>query len=249
MRLREETGNKPKPLLSVGDYPILWHIMKHYSSHGFNDFILCLGYQGNQIKDYFINYNYRCRDIQLNLKKGTKSILQDKKSMEDWNIIFADTGLDTNTGGRVKRIERYIDGDYFFLTYGDGLSDVNLRELEKFFLAKGKTGVITGIRPQSRFGRITMDDQCLVTGFREKPVADDCINGGFAVFHRGIFNFMDDNCVLEQEVFTQLVSQRELAVYRHQGFWKCMDTYKDYIELNEMWEAGNRPWEVKPGGL
>lgn len=249
MRLREETGNKPKPLLSVGYHPILWHIMKHYSSHGFNDFILCLGYQGNQIKDYFIDYNDRCHDIQLNIKRGTKSILQDKKSMEDWNIIFANTGLDTNTGGRIKRIERYINGDYFFLTYGDGLSDVDLKELEKFFLKMGKTGVITGIRPQSRFGRITMDDQCLVTAFKEKPVADDCINGGFAVFHRSIFSLMDDNCVLEQEVFTQLVNQRELAVYKHQGFWKCMDTYKDYVELNEMWEAGDRPWEVRPGEL
>lgn len=249
MRLREETENKPKPLLSIGEYPILLHIMKHYAGYGFNDFILCLGYQGDQIKDFFINYNHRCRDIQLNLKKGTKSILQDNKGMEDWNIIFANTGLDTNTGGRIKRIERYINGDYFFLTYGDGVSDIDLRELEKFFLKKGKIGVITGIRPQSRFGRITMDDDCLITGFREKPVVDDYINGGFAVFHRNIFRFMDDNCVLEQDVFTQLVNERELAVYKHEGFWKCMDTYKDYVELNEMWEHGERPWKVKPDVL
>jgi len=244
MRLREETENKPKPLLPIGEYPILWHIMKHYSYHGFNDFILCLGYKGDLIKEYFLNYNNRRWDIQLNLKEGIKSILQDESEIDDWNIVFANTGLETNTGGRIKRIEDYINEEYFFLTYGDGLSDINLRKLEEFFLQKGKIGVITGIRPQSRYGKITIDNDCIITGFKEKPLLNDHINGGFFVFNRKIFNFLDENCVLEQEVFEQLVKERELVMYKHESFWKCMDTYKDYLELNEMWEHGDPPWKV-----
>lgn len=245
MRLREETENKPKPLLSIGKYPILWHIMKHYSDHGFSDFILCLGYKGNLIKDYFLNYHNRRWDIQLNLKEGKKSILHDENQIENWNIIFADTGLETNTGGRIKRVEHYINDEYFFLTYGDGLSNVNLKKLEEFFLLKGKIGVITGIRPQSRFGQITVDNDDIVTGFKEKPLLNDYINGGFCVFNKSVFNFLNENCVLEQEVFEQLSSERELAMYKHEGFWKCMDTYKDYLELNKMWEHGDSPWKVK----
>lgn len=245
MRLREETEQKPKPLLSIGKYPILWHIMKHYSYYGFNDFILCLGYKGNLIKEYFLNYHNRCWDIQLNLKEGTKSILKGENEIENWNIIFANTGTETNTGGRIKRIENYINEEYFFLTYGDGLSDVNIKKLEGFFLQKGKIGVITGIRPQSRFGQITVDNNSIITGFTEKPLLDDHINGGFCVFHKNIFNFLDENCVLEQEVFEQLSNERELAMYKHEGFWKCMDTYKDYLELNKMWEHGDLPWKEK----
>jgi len=244
MRLREETENKPKPLVSVGKYPILWHIMKQYSHYGFNDFILCLGYKGELIKEYFLNYKNHCSDIQFNLKDGTKTVLQDGDPVDNWNIIFANTGMETNTGGRVKKIEKYINEGYFFLTYGDGLSDVNIRKLEEYFLEKGKAGVITGIRPQSKYGQITIDHDCIVTGFREKPLLNDYINGGFCVFHKRIFNYMDENCVLEQEIFEILVNRRELAVYKHEGFWKCMDTYKDYTELNEMWVQGNSPWSA-----
>ncbi|MCL5290139.1 MAG: sugar phosphate nucleotidyltransferase, partial [Firmicutes bacterium] len=172
-RLREETEIKPKPLLTIGTHPIIWHIMERYSHYGFCDFILCLGYKGELIKDYFLNYNIRQCDIQLNLKSGKNSILQGQKNMENWNIIFANTGLETNTGGRIKRIEPYIDGEYFFFTYGDGLSDVNLNKLETFFLNKGKTGVITGVKPQSRFGEITTDSNDIVTGFKEKPLLND----------------------------------------------------------------------------
>lgn len=243
-RLREETENKPKPLLSIGKYPILCHIMKHYSHYGFNDFILCLGYKGELIKEYFINYENRRWDIQLNLKDGVKSILQDGDPVENWNIIFANTGLETNTGGRIKKIEKYIHEEYFFLTYGDGLSNVNLKKLEEYFKQKGKIGVITGIRPHSKYGQITIEPNCIVTGFKEKPLLNDYANGGFCVFHRKIFNYMDENCVLEQEVFEQLVNDRELAMYKHEGFWKCMDTYKDYKELNEIWDHGNPQWKV-----
>lgn len=244
-RLREETETKPKPLLSIGNYPILWHIMKHYSNYGFNDFILCLGYKGDLIKEYFLNYQNRRWDIQLNLKEGKKSLLQGDNQIENWNITFAHTGVETNTGGRIKRIENYIGGEYFFLTYGDGLSDVNLRKLEEYFLLKGKTGVITGIRPQSKYGVISVGDDNIITGFKEKPMLNDHINGGFCVFHKNIFNFLEDNCVLEQEVFEKLTSERELAMYKHEGFWKCMDTYKDFLELNKMWEQGDTPWKVK----
>lgn len=243
-RLREETEKKPKPLLSIGKYPILWHIMKHYSHYGFNDFILCLGYKGELIKDYFINYENRRWDIQLNLKEGIKSVLQDGDPVENWNIIFANTGLETNTGGRIKKIEKYIDEEYFFLTYGDGVSNVNLKKLEEYFKLKGKIGVITGIRPLSKYGQVTIDTDCVITGFKEKPLLNEYVNGGFCVFHRKIFNYLDENCVLEQEVFEQLVNGRELAMYKHEGFWKCMDTYKDYKELNEIWDQGNSQWKV-----
>ena len=243
-RLREMTESKPKPLLSIGNYPILWHIMKHYSHYGFNDFILCLGYKGELIKEYFIKYKNRLCDVQLNLKDGIETILQDGNPVENWNIIFANTGLETNTGGRIKKIEKYINGEYFFLTYGDGLSNVNFEKLEEYFKQKGKIGVITAIRPQSRFGQITIEPDCIVTGFKEKPLLNDYANGGFCVFHRKIFNYMDENCILEQEVFEQLVNERELAIYKHEGFWKCMDTYKDYKELNEIWDHGNPQWKV-----
>lgn len=243
-RLREETEHKPKPLISIGGYPILWHIMKHYSYYGFDDFILCLGYKGELIKEYFINYKNHHWDIRLNLKEGIKYVIQDGDTVENWNIIFANTGQETNTGGRIKKVEKYIDGEYFFLTYGDGLSDVNLGKLEEFFLQMGRTGVVTGIRPQSRFGQITVDSACIVTGFKEKPLLNDYVNGGFCVFHKKIFDYLDENCVLEQEVFERLVCERELAMYKHEGFWKCMDTYKDYKELNEMWERGDCPWKV-----
>jgi len=241
-RLREETENKPKPLLSIGKHPILWHIMKHYSFYGFNDFILCLGYKGHLIKEYFINYKNR-GDIQLNLKNGFHTILEDGDPVENWNIIFADTGMETNTGGRIKKIEKYINEEYFFLTYGDGVSDVNLKKLEEYFKLKQKIGVITGIRPRSKYGKITIDPDCMVTGFQEKPLLNDYINGGFCVFHRKILNYMDDNCVLEQEVFEHLVNEKELAMYKHEGFWKCMDTYKDYKELNEIWKNCDFSWK------
>lgn len=242
-RLREETENKPKPLVNVGRMPILWHIMKHYAHYGLKDFILCLGYKGELIKDYFLDYKYRRWDIELNLKDGTKSIIQDD-AVEDWNIIFAETGLETNTGGRIKKIEKYIKEDYFFATYGDGLTDVNLRDLEKFFLQTGKIGVITGVRPHSKYGQIEVDHDGTITMFKEKPLVDNFINGGFCVFSRNIFEYMDDNCILEKEVFEQLVSERQLALYKYTGFWKCMDTFKDYQELNEMWYSGNPLWKV-----
>lgn len=243
-RLREETESKPKPLVDVGGMPILYHIMKHYSHYGFNDFILCLGYKADLIKEYFLNYKFRRWDIQLNLKDGIKSIMQDENPVENWNIIFADTGLDTNTGGRIKRIQKYIKDEYFFLTYGDGLSDVNLHELEQFFKQKGKVGVMTGVRPQSKYGRIAVDPHGTITEFKEKPLLNEYINGGFFVFSKKIFDYLDDNCTLEQEVFNQLASEKALALHRHEGFWKCMDTYKDYKELNEMWNHGDPPWKI-----
>jgi len=243
MRLREETVNRPKPLLNIGEYPILWHIMEHYAYYGFNDFILCLGYKGEFIRDYFINHkNIHC-DIQFNLKNDARHILSDSDQIHNWNITFANTGLETNTGGRIKIIEKYINEEYFFLTYGDGLSSVNLTKLEEFYRQKGRIGVITGIRPQSKFGQITIGEDDIITGFKEKPLLNDYINGGFCVLNRKIFNYLRGDCSLEQEVFGQLVSERELAMYKHEGFWKCMDTFKDYKEMNEMWERGDWPWK------
>jgi glucose-1-phosphate cytidylyltransferase len=244
-RLREETEKKPKPMVTIGHHPILLHIMKHYSHYGYNSFVLCLGYKGEFIKEYFLNYIDRCCDLQLNLKDGVKSVIKDQKGLDNWDIIFADTGLETNTGGRIKRVEKYIKGEYFFLTYGDGLSNVNLKELEKFFLQKGRIGLVTGTRPESKYGQIAVGSDSIITGFKEKPILSDYINGGFFVFNRKIFDYLDENCVLEKEIFERLSREKELALFRHEGFWKCMDTYKDYQELNEMWKNGNTPWKVE----
>ncbi|MTI85032.1 MAG: glucose-1-phosphate cytidylyltransferase [Firmicutes bacterium] len=242
-RLREETESKPKPLVTVGEMPILWHIMKHYSYYGFNDFILCLGYKGELIKEYFLNYKFRRWDIKLNLKDGIKYFLQDNK-LENWNIYFVDTGLETNTGGRIKKIAKYIEEDYFFLTYGDGVSNINLQELEDFFLKKGKIGVITGVKPESKYGEILVDSGDIIAEFNEKPLLNNHINGGFCVFNKEIFNYMNENSILEKEVFRNLARDKELALYKHEGFWKCMDTYKDCKELNKMWHSDNPPWQV-----
>jgi glucose-1-phosphate cytidylyltransferase len=242
-RLREETEFKPKPLVEIGGRPILWHIMKGYAHFGFRDFILCLGYRGHMIKEYFLSYEYMQGDFLLDLGTNERRLLQ-RNHDDDWRIIFADTGMETNTGGRIQRIRGYIDTDYFFATYGDGVSDVDIRALEAFFLAKGKAAVITGLHPWSKYGRVDVGKDGLVTGFAEKPQLRDVINGGFFVFGRRVFEYLDDNCVLEREPFERLAKDQEIALYKHDGFWHAMDTYKDYLELNKMWSSGSPPWRI-----
>lgn len=215
----EGTRFIPKPMVKIGNKPILWHIMKIYSHYGFDDFILCLGYKGEQIREYF-------------------------QREKDWNITFAKTGLYTNTGGRIKKIQRYVRGETFFATYGDGLSDINLINLLEYHERQKKVATLTVVKPPSPFGVVELDSNNLVTDFREKPILDHWINGGFFVFGKAIFEYVKGNDVLEKDVFHRLARDRNLVAYKHGGFWECMDTYKDNLQLNEMWRSNGAKWAV-----
>ncbi|MBI3036802.1 glucose-1-phosphate cytidylyltransferase [Candidatus Woesearchaeota archaeon] len=243
-RFREYPEEIPKPLAVIGGKPILWHLMKTYSHYGYKDFILCLGYKGDMIKKYFIEEEWRASDFTMNLKNRQKQTLAAGEE-EDWNITFADTGLETNTGGRIKRIEKYIpQGEDFFATYGDGLANIDIRQLLEFHKKKGGIATITCLRPYSQFGIVEIDDNSsAVTSFKEKPRLDYWINGGFFVFKKEIFNYLGDNDVLEQKPFETLAAKKEIAAYKFEGFWQCMDTFKDYQSFNELWEKG-APWKV-----
>ncbi|NHJ83815.1 MAG: glucose-1-phosphate cytidylyltransferase [Asgard group archaeon] len=240
-RLREETAFKPKPLVDIGGKPILWHIMKIYSHFGYNDFILCLGYKGSMIKEYFLNYDKFNFDFTLNLKKGELTF--HNNNTEDWNITFAFTGDETNTGGRIKRIEKYIEEDTFLATYGDGVADININELIGFHNSKKLIATLTGFHPTSKYGILDIDQKGTVTYFQEKPVMKDIVSGGFFVFDRKMFDYLDDNCILEREPLENLVKDKQLSVYIHKGFWGSMDTYKDVERLNNIWEK-ERLWKI-----
>src|SRR3989344_1039511 len=242
-RLVEETEIKPKPMVEIGGKPILWHIMKHYSHYGFKDFVLALGYKGEMIKEYFMELQ-SLKHSDFTVKMGDESSLtKHKSSHEDWTITFANTGLDTNTGGRIKRIEKYIDTEQFFCTYGDGVSDINLHDLLKFHNKMGKTATITCIRPLSQFGILQIGSN-LVTDFKEKPLLKDYINGGFFVFKREFFDVLKDDDILEKAPLETLAKKKQLAAYKYNGFWQCMDTFKDNQQLNEMWASNQAKWKV-----
>ncbi|MFC1804518.1 sugar phosphate nucleotidyltransferase [Candidatus Omnitrophota bacterium] len=210
----------PKPMFKIGGRPILWHIMKYYEGFGFRDFIILLGYKKEKIIRYFDRH-------------------------KAWNIRFVDTGLNTNTGGRIKRIEYLIKSENFFVTYGDGLSDVDPKKLLKFHLRSKKVVTLTCVRPYSPFGILDIDLRTQrVLSFKEKPVLDHWVNGGFFVFNRRAFRYIKRNDILEQGSFSRIIKARELAAYRHRGFWECMDTYKDNLRLNQLWDSGRAPWAI-----
>ena len=219
LRMGIHSQQIPKPMAKIGDKPILEHIMEIYSHYGFNEFILCLGYKGEKIKDYF-------------------------NKSRDWDIIFADTGLNTNTGGRIKRIKKYIKDDTFFATYGDGLSDINLPNLLNYHKLKGKIATITVAKALSPFGMVQIDSNDIITEFKEKPILDYWINGGFFVFNSVIFEYIERDDTLEKEVFRRLVKDNQLCAYKHEGFWKCMDSYRDRLELDEMLKKGEAGWVI-----
>jgi len=246
-RLREETEFKPKPMVPIGGTPILWHIMKIYSHYGVNDFVLCLGYKGEMIKEYFLHQELMSHDVTISLKKGHRVIHDGPKETEDWNITLADTGANAMTGARVKKIERYIDGDEFLLTYGDGLADVDINAVLKSHHDNKTIGTLTGVNPQSRFGMVKTDELGIVTEFVEKPVLfNDYVNGGFYAFEKGVFDYLDnsEDCILEKTPLASLAQKKQLSMYKHDGFWHCMDTYKDYLDLNAIWDSGEVPWKV-----
>jgi len=243
-RLREQTEFMPKPLVQIGDKPILWHIMKIYAHYGFEDFVLCLGYRGEVIKQYFYEYKMLNCDFTINLGNG--DIVIADPVHEDWNITLAQTGVDAMTGSRVKKIEKYIDGSLFMLTYGDGLANMNIKELLEFHRSQGKIGTVTGVHPSSRFGELVIENERVVD-FLEKPqVQNGLVNGGFFIFDRRFFGYLNDDssCVLEKEPLERLAADGELCVYKHTGFWACMDTQRDFQLLNNIWNSEVPPWKV-----
>jgi glucose-1-phosphate cytidylyltransferase len=245
-RLREETEYRPKPMVNIGGRPILWHIMKTYAHYGFKDFILCLGYKGDIIKEYFLNYEAMNNDFTISLGNHNSIRLYDNHRENDWTVTLADTGEETMTGSRVKRIQKYIDCDSFFLTYGDGLANVNINDLLQYHRSHGKIGTMTGVRPSSRFGELNLQGTRVVR-FNEKPqVMDGLVNGGYFVFNTQFFDYVqnDDNCILEKEPLETLATDEQLIVYPHLGFWQCMDTYREYELLNSMWKSNQIPWRV-----
>lgn len=245
-RLREQTEFIPKPMVPVGNKPILWHIMKIYAHYGFERFIICLGYKGDIIKDYFLNYRFRNSDFTIHLGNHDDIVINNIHVSDDWKVTLAETGLHAMTGARVRKIRKYIETPYFLLTYGDGVADVNIDQLVDFHLSHGKIATITGVRPPARFGELRIREEQVI-GFSEKPrVEGDLINGGFFVFHQDAFDYLsnDDGCSLEREPLERLAADKQLMVYNHPDFWQCMDTYRDMDLLNRLWDSGHAPWKV-----
>ena len=239
-RLSEETDIKPKPMVEVGGKPILWHIMKIYENYGFNNFTLALGYKGEVIKDYFMNYHSYSSDLEVNLKNGEVSF--SNQVSEDWNVSLINTGISSMTGGRLLRLKEKLK-ETFMLTYGDGVSDIDLQELLKFHKSHGKIATVTAVIPSARFGGMHVDDG-KVLNFKEKPQSGSgWINGGFFIFEPSIFDYLDDDkTVLEHEPMEKLVNDGELMAYQHHGYWQCMDTIRDRESLQEIWSSGDASW-------
>lgn len=244
MRLAGETEFKPKPMVKIGPHPILWHLMKIYAAHGCRRFILCLGYKAEHIKEWVLNYRVMDSDFTAHLGLENRVQLHADSTGEDWEIVCADTGADTMTGGRIFRIQKYVESEHFFATYGDGLSDIDLGALYDFHLRQGRIGTVTGVPPDSRFGVIESQSGDKVDRFREKPQLDSIVSGGFFVFRSEFFQRLDSHCVLEQEPLSGLAADGQLSLYKHAGFWKSMDTYRDFTEYNDMWKRGDTPWRV-----
>ena len=242
-RLSEATDNKPKPMVEIGGKPILWHLMKSYSEHGFTEFVILLGYKSYVIKEFFANYFLHQSDITIDLKNNSMEV-HDNFS-ENWKVTLIDTGLNTFTGGRIKRAAKYIDNKPFLLTYGDGVCDVNIAETVKFHQEHGKLITMTAIQPEGRFGALGIDKDQTIHSFLEKPKGDNSwINGGFFVCQPEVVNYIDgDATIFEREPLEKLASEGNLKAYKHNGFWQCMDTLRDKNKLEELWESGTPPWK------
>ncbi len=243
-RLREETEYRPKALVEIGGRPILWHLMRLYYHYGYRKFVLCLGYKGAMIKEYFLNYQAIQHDFTMRLRAGASQVWDHKDQVEDWEITFVDTGPDTPTGGRLSRIRHHIQEDYFLANYCDGLSDINLEALVAFHQEKKKVATLSGFFARSRYGVVKVDGGGIVNYWQEKPLMNDRTPGGYFVFHRKIFDYLDDDCILERGPLEVLAKEGQLALYPHDGFWFCMDTFKEAQTLDEMWRSGEHPWKV-----
>ena len=244
-RIREETDVKPKPMIEIGGKPILWHIMKFYSSYGFNDFVILLGYKGYAIKDFFYNYHLHQSDVTLNLANNDMEV--HKNDCEPWKVTLLETGLNTMTGGRIKRVEKYIQDETFLLTYGDGLSDVNITDLIKFHQSHGKKITMTAVQPAGRYGTLSLGDNNIISSFEEKPKGDGLwINGGFFICEPEVLHEIDgDATIFEKEPLKNMANSNQLIAYKHTGFWQCMDTLRDKVILTQMWDNQTAPWKSR----
>ena len=245
-RLREETEFRPKPLVDIGGRPILWHIMKLFAFHGLREFVLCLGYRGHMIKEYFLNYEAMNNDFTICLGQKHRMVYHGSHEEQDYHVTLADTGVNTMTGARVKQIERYIQGDTFMVTYGDGVCDIDIDALLNFHHAHGRIATVTTVRPISRFGVVELASDGRVMDFVEKPQLDGWASAGFFVFNRRIFDYLSPHpdTILEREPLEQLAREGQLVAYQHDGFFYAMDTYREYLYLNELWNSGEAPWAV-----
>jgi glucose-1-phosphate cytidylyltransferase len=245
-RLAEETTTRPKPMVEIGGKPILWHIMKSYSHFGYNDFIICLGYKGYQIKEYFINYFLYNSDLTIEV--GNNQMDVHFTNTESFKVTLVDTGIETNTAGRLKKVQKYIGQEPFMLTYGDGVANVDIHSLMKFHKSHGKLATLTSVQMPGRYGNIDVDSNGRITNFQEKPDGDgNWINGGFFVLQPEIFNYLNgdmEDVQWEKKPLVDIAKDQQLMTYRHHGFWKCMDALRDKIELENLWESGKAEWKV-----
>jgi glucose-1-phosphate cytidylyltransferase len=243
-RLSEETVLKPKPMVEIGGMPILWHIMKAYSFYGYNDFIICLGYKGYVIKEYFANYFLHQSNITINLKNNTTTVHDNHA--EPWSVSLLDTGLDTMTGGRIKRVQSYIGDEPFMLTYGDGVGNIDIKRLVEFHQANNKYCTVTAVQPSGRFGALNLTENDAVSSFEEKPGGDGAwINGGFFVCEPQVFDYIDnDSTIWERSPMENIAKNNQMSAFKHTGFWRPMDTLRDKLELEKAWEANEARWKV-----
>ena len=243
-RIRDIAEDLPKPMIPIGDRPIIWHIMNCYARHGFKRFILCLGYKSWVIKQYFLNYGLASSDVTVEMNSSRPVKIHNPQAGEDWKVTLVETGLHTMTGGRVQQVARYVEGEHFLLTYGDGLADIDLGDLVDFHLRQGRLGTVTAVQPPGRFGEIELDGSRVVEFNEKPPQARGRISGGFFVFHRRFLERLPDDpgLVLEREPLIDLARDGELSAYLHDGFWHCMDSSRDYQHLNQLWETGAAPW-------
>jgi glucose-1-phosphate cytidylyltransferase len=245
-RLMEETEARPKPMVEIGGKPILWHIMKIYEHHGYNDFIICLGYKAQMIKEYFLNYYLYNSDVTIELEKNKVEV--HFTDSESFKVTLIDTGLNTNTAGRLKKVKKYIGDETFMLTYGDGVSNVNIQKLVEFHKSHGRLATLTSVQVPGRFGHLEIDKNCRVEKFQEKPEGDGFwINGGFFVLEPGVFDYLEgdvDNIQWEKKPLIEIANAGQLAAFRHQGFWKPMDAMRDRKELEELWNTEECPWKI-----
>lgn len=242
-RLREETETKPKPMVEVGGFPILWHIMKNYASFGFDEFVICLGYKGEKIKDFFLNYHTRQGSLTVDLENGGVTMHQDS-GKDSWKVHLLETGADTMTGGRIKQASKFLGDRTFMATYGDGVANVNISDLVAHHRAQGRLATLTAVRPPARFGGLAIENASVST-FTEKPqIGEGWINGGFMVFEPQIVDLIESNeTILERTPLEMLARDKELSAFCHDGFWQCMDTVRDLVYLRELWDKGNAPWK------
>jgi glucose-1-phosphate cytidylyltransferase len=243
-RLSEETVLKPKPMVEVGGMPLLWHIMKIYSHHGINDFVICLGYKGYVIKQFFADYYLHVSDLTFDLRSNSKEVHEN--ASEPWRVTLVDTGMHSMTGGRLRRVRKYVGDQTFCMTYGDGVGDIDVRELVRFHRAHGKAATLTATQPPGRFGRLTIHPDTRVGSFEEKPTGDGAyVNGGFFVLEPKVFDLLrGDDTIWEREPLERLAQEGELFAYKHRGFWQPMDHLRDKRYLEELWESGRAPWKT-----